>query len=121
MTFKQLRQLFFDYWWIALGGILLIALVVWIFSGGGESKKEEQLETNIDTHKGEANVIGNLVTNQQQAVNNAANTTNQAVGDLGNSVNRDSSTFNGNSTDRFCRRFCHDSTCIEWRKSHECG
>ena len=118
MTIKQLRLLVFDYWWIAVGGILLIALIVWIFSGGGESKKEGNLGTNIDTHKGEANVIGNLVTNQQTAVNNAANITNQAVGDLGNSVNRDSSSFNGNSTDRFCQRFPNDSTCDEWRRTH---
>jgi hypothetical protein len=101
----------------ALVLILAIALVVWIFSGSG-SGKIERLETNRDVHKGEAGVISNLVTNQQQEVNGAAKQTNEGIGNFHSSVNRDSSTFNGNGTDRFCERFPNDSTCDEWRRQH---
>jgi hypothetical protein len=76
------------------------------------SKKEQQLETNIDQQKGVNAVIGNLITNQQQVVNNAANNTNKAIGDLGNSVNRPSNQFDGNrANDRFCRDFPNDPSC----------
>lgn len=100
---------------IAIALIVLIlgtSLLVWTLSGGGKGKKEERLETNIDRGFGQNAVIGNLVTNQQEAVNNAAKNTNNAIRDLANSVNRDSSTFNGNrANSRYCARFPEDSTC----------
>lgn len=92
--------------------ILGTSLLVWVVSGGGKGKKEEKLETNIDRGFGQNAVIGNLVTNQQTEVNNAAKNTNNALRDLANSVNWDSSTFNGKrANSRFCERFPDDSTC----------
>lgn len=113
MTWKQLRGLFFDYWWIGVLAIVLVLVMSYVFCGGsGPDKKTEQLESNIDQQKGVNAVIGNLVTNQQQVVNNAANNTNKAIGDLGNSVNRPSNQFDGNrANDRFCRNFPNDPSC----------
>lgn len=95
-------------------GIVIVALIllgVWSFSGGSNTKIEQDL-SNVSEHKGEANVIGNLVTNQQQAVNNAANNTNKAIDDLHDSVNRPSNSFNGKgANDRFCRDFPNDPSC----------
>lgn len=119
MTIKQAWQLFLDHWWIAVGGIVLLLVLSYVFCGGsGPDKTDQQIQSNIDQQKGANAVIGNLVTNQQKEVNNAANITNQALGNFANSVNRDSSTFGGNSTDRFCERFPHDSTCVEWCQQH---
>jgi hypothetical protein len=115
MTVKQLL----GYWWVAVLAVVLIIVASYVFCGGsGPDKKEEKLESNIDQHKGEEKIQEQLVTNQQQEVNGAAKNTNEAIGNLRNSVNRDSSTFNGNSTDRFCERFPNDSTCDEWRRLH---
>jgi hypothetical protein len=113
MTFADARKLFFSYWWIAALALVLILVAAYGFCGGsGPSKKEQQLETNIDQQKGVNAVIGNLITNQQQVVNNAANNTNKAIGDLGNSVNRPSNQFDGNrANDRFCRDFPNDPSC----------
>ena len=95
---------------IAFG--VLIILLIWLLGSGGSDKKIDQDVSNISEHKGEANVIGNLITNQQTEVNNAANKTNKAVNELGDSVNRPSNSFNGNgANDRFCRDFPGDPSC----------
>lgn len=118
MNWAKIKFLITDHPWIVLGiAVAIVVLLAWYCSSGTD-RKGQQMESNIDVHKGEANVIGNLVTNQETEVNSAANSTNQALGNLANSVNRDSSTFNGNSTNRFCERFPNDSTCAEWRKAH---
>lgn len=101
-----------------IGLVLLVSLVIWIFSGGGTTKKEKDLGSNIDRQIGVNSVIGNLVANQQEAVNNAANNTNRALNILRNSDNIDSSVLTGNSEDKFCQRFPNDSTCEEWRLRH---
>lgn len=92
-----------------LGIVLIIALIWWAFSSG---PSEIPIITNIGVDQGKNAVIGNLVANQEKNVNKLANTTNQAVNDVGNSINRDSSTFNGDGAgDRFCRDFPLDSSC----------
>jgi hypothetical protein len=116
----KLRGFLIANWlWLVPLALVLIIAGYYVFFGGsssGPDKKEEQIESNIDQHQGEAGVIANQVTNQQQEVDDAATNTNEAIGNLHNSVNRDSSTFNGNGTNRFCERFPCDSTCDEWRK-----
>lgn len=102
---------------LALGLILLIfaiSAIVWVLSGGGKGKKEEQLETNIDRQIGINAVVTNIKTNAEVQANEATNQSNQATANFSNSVNRDSSTFTGNSTDKFCRRFPSDSSCRDW-------
>lgn len=117
MTLKQAGYFIKDHWIVAtIVAVLAISLLVWVFSGGGKGKIENQLESNIDQGKGRESVIGNLVTNQQEVVNRASNQKDKDLLDLNNTQLRDSSTFEGSSTERFCRRFPCDSTCIAWRK-----
>jgi hypothetical protein len=108
------------YWWVLVLAGVLIIVGSYIFCGGsnGPSPTEANLQSNVDQGKGAAKVIVNQVTNQQQEVNGAAKQTNEGIGNFHSSVNRDSSTFNGNGTDRFCERFPNDSTCDEWRRQH---
>jgi hypothetical protein len=115
MTWLQVKFFLQDYWkgiLVFLAGVVLMIFVIWYFWGGSDNKKEQEIQSNIDVHKGEANVIGNLITNQKEAVNNAAKNTNQAINALGNSINRPSNSFDGNSaSDRFCRDFPSDPSC----------
>lgn len=108
---------------LAIGGVILLLFIVggfFAYCTNGLDKKEKEIQSNIDQQIGVNAVLANQISNQQGVVNDAANNTNQALGDLANSVNRDSSTFNGNGTNEFCRRFCDDSTCAEWRRFNEC-
>lgn len=101
---------------VLAGVLLLLGLIFWAYSGGGAGEKERKLNENIGIDAGKNVVISNLVTNQQGVVNNAANQTQQGEVNFNLSVNRDSSTFGGSSTDKFCQRFVCDSSCAEWRK-----
>ena len=103
---------------------LILALVLFILIGGYiQSCRRDSLEKKIDRIEGnitEQNVIGNILTNEKANINkevkqNESNT-NDARRDLDNSRRTDSGVFTGNSEDKFCRKFCLDSTCIEWRK-----
>ena len=98
---------------VMIGAVIaVIALGVWLFFGNGRNDRNDQLEKWIEYQKGVNSVITNQINAQQKEVNNASKNTNQALGDLGNSVNRDSSTFNGDGAgDRFCRDFPNDSSC----------
>jgi hypothetical protein len=113
MTYQQIRGLFFDYWWIAALVLVLIAIAAYGFCGGsGPSRKEQQLESNIDQQKGVNAVITNQIKEQTNVVNGKAENTNQAVNDLRDSVNRPSNQFDGNrANDRFCRDFPDDPSC----------
>lgn len=97
--------------------LALLALFFWVYSDG--HKKEGELIGNIGIEQGKNAVIANLVTNQEKAVNAAEQESKNAETNFNQSVNRDSSTFNGGfdeSTNAFCRRFACDSGCAEWRK-----
>lgn len=101
--------------------LIIIGLIFWAFSGN-RTDKERKLDANIGVSNGVNAVVTNLVTNQTAVVNQAANNSQVAVNNLGMSVNKDSSSFNGvNATDQFCRDFCKDSSCVEWRKTHPCN
>jgi hypothetical protein len=92
-----------------IAGIVLL-LILWAF--GVIGKKETALIGNVGVANGKNAVVANLVKNAEVNANVAANKTNQAVGDLGNSVNRDSSQFGSQGAgDRFCLDFPDDSTC----------
>lgn len=104
---------------LSIGGVILLLFIIGLFFGYCSNqleKKEKQIQANIDQQKGVNAVITNQIVNQQEVVNNASNNTNQAVNDFRDSVNRDSGTFGGNGTDKFCSRFPCDSTCVEWRR-----
>jgi hypothetical protein len=102
--------------WLIIGGLIAalitIGLLWWAYSGDGVSEHERKDAVNIGIDIGKNAVQANLMVNQEKEVNNAANQSNQAGNALNRSVDRDSSTFNGNSSgDRFCRDFPDDSTC----------
>ena len=112
MTGKQFTYLLKDKWWIFALGILLIALTFWLFFGDGRNNKNEQLESNIDQQKGVNSVLVNQANQLGNEVKAKSQNTNEAVNAVNQSVNRDSSTFNGNgASDRFCRDFPDDSSC----------
>lgn len=118
MTGKQFGQLLVDRWYIVLALILIIGGLIWWAVESGRSGKIEDLNANINQLKGVNAVVTNQKIEVQNEVNQAANISNQAAANFNQSVNRDSSEFTGNSTDRFCARFCRDSTCVEWRKQN---
>jgi hypothetical protein len=98
-----------------VGLLILLFIIGGVFSFCSRSidKKEEKLESNIDQQKGVNAVLVNQIANQQEVANGAANETNQALGNLGNSINRPSNQFDGNrANERFCRNFPTDPTCV---------
>lgn len=101
-----------DHYIIAL---IILALVVMMTVWGinsYENRKIQEIQSNVDEHKGEANVIENLIVNQQQVVNGKEKNTNEAVNELHNSINHPSNQFNGNgASDRFCSDFPTDPSC----------
>lgn len=119
MTAKQAWYLVRDHWWVGALALVLI-LVGWYLFFGGKSGTDE-LEDQISGQKGVNAVIVNQIANQEGVVNNAETIANQANGNLANSIRRDSNTFSGNSTDKFCERFVCDSTCGQWRAVHRPG
>jgi hypothetical protein len=109
---SNVRELlaFRPFWYVA-AGLLILAIVLYLASGNGT--KEIDLNRNIGVIDGNANV-------KELIANEKANITNQTLSNLNTSINRDSGTFSGNTDDAFCRAFCRDGSCAEWRKSHEC-
>ena len=103
--------------WYAAGGLLLLGLILWAYSGD-DRKKEIDLNKNIGIAQGENNIVGNLIVNKEKETRNAEINANIARDELNNSLRRDSNQFSGNSTDRFCGKpeFQCDSTCKEWRE-----
>jgi hypothetical protein len=109
--------------WIVLGAIiLLIVFGMWMDSCRTQNREEKKAEINANILKDkiESNILTNEKANINGDVKNAIENSNGALGNLDNSVKRDSNSFSGNATDKFCERFCGDSTCAEWRKSHKC-
>jgi hypothetical protein len=52
MTFADARKLFFAYWWILPLALVLILVLNYVFCGGsGPTKKEQQIQSNIDQQK----------------------------------------------------------------------
>jgi hypothetical protein len=113
MTYQQIRGWFFSYWWIGALAIVLLLVMSYVFCGGsGPTKKEQQIQSNIDQQKGVNAVITNQIKEQTNVVNGKSENTNQAVNDLRNSVARPSNQFDGNrANDRFCRDFPDDPSC----------
>lgn len=95
--------------------IVALLAVVWAMSGNDvPTGKGKDLVVNESIDQGKNAVVANLVTNQQQVVNNATNVSNQAGNALNVSINRPSTQFNSNRTvvnDRFCRDFADDPSC----------
>ena len=95
-----------------LGLILVIgAIIFWAYSGSGQ--KEIDLNRNIGVIDGNAQV-------KEQIANEKANITNQALNNLNAVLQRDSNSFTGNTTDKFCGNpaFQCDSTCADYRLQH---
>lgn len=120
MTGTQLKFLLWDKRWTILALITFLVLVGSYLFWGGKSGTDE-LEDDISGQKGVNAVITNQIANQEGVVNNAANDSKEAETNFNSSVNRDSNSFHGNSTDSFCKRFVCDSTCAEWRATHRPG
>jgi hypothetical protein len=108
---------------IGIGVIVLLILFGYFVQSCNERRREEkkaEINANILKDKIESNILTNEKANINGDVKNASENSNGALGNLDNSVKRDSNSFSGNATDKFCERFCGDSTCAEWRKSHKC-
>lgn len=109
---------------IAVIGAALIALILAVAAGidncrqRSAEKKLDRIESNITEQQTIANVLANAKANVNAEVQRHENNSNLARRDLDNSVRRDSNAFAGDPEDKYCRRFCLDSTCIDWRKRH---
>ena len=105
---KQWKAVF-----IAGGIILLILLGLWLWAYSGNGEKEGEHIGNIGRIDGNAEV-------KEQIANEKANTTNQTLNNLNAVLQRDSNSFTGNSTDKFCGNpvFQCDSTCENYRRRH---
>ena len=128
MTLNQVKFLLMDvglflvrYWY------LVAALVVVIVAGAmidscrqsSREKKIDQIEANITEKQVESRILTNQKANIAVEVETNENNSNIARADLDNSRRTDSGVFAGTDPeDKFCRKFCLDSTCFEWRKRH---
>lgn len=93
-------------------GLIVLGLILWVLFGGYIGHKEKKLDDNIAIEEGKNAVIENIAKNQAEAVNIAANNTNQAINALRNSISKPANQFNGNgANDRFCADFPTDPSC----------
>ncbi len=118
-TTQELRCLILNYWYVPLLLIFLLLLGWYLFFGG--PGRQDKLEDKIAGEKGVNAAIANLIANQEVEVNKAHADSYNSETNFNLSVNRDSSTFSGNTdvgTDTFCRRFKCDGSCYEWRQKH---
>lgn len=107
------------YWWLVLGLIVVVFVAVQIDGcrQRGLKRKLDRIDANITEQK----TIGNVLENRKADINSEVNTheqnSNNARNELDNSRRSDSGNFAAvNAEDKFCRRFCEDSTCFEWRR-----
>lgn len=118
-------QLSLTFGLIIVGAFLFLILFGWLDSC--RSKRTEQKKADIGANVIRANIESEILTNQKTNINgditNANKNSINALDNFNNSVRRDSNSFPGNAAraeDKFCQRFCLDSSCFEWRKTHRC-
>lgn len=127
MSWAKLKYLIVDlivkFWPFILAGIVVLFVMAQIDSCRQNNLKEkiDRIESNITEQNVLANVLSNQKTNVQSEVNNAENKSNQARNSANQSSRRDSSSFpSADAEHKFCSRFCNDSSCEIWRRSHAC-
>lgn len=127
MTWLKLKFLLMDalllaarYWYLVLLFFLLVGIGAYVDGCRRESreKKIERIGANITEQQTVANVLANEKTEIREEVNRNETNSNTARRDFDSSRRTDSGAFSGNAEDKFCRKFCSDSSCYEWRKRH---
>lgn len=107
------------YWYLVLAFFVFVGVGAYVDGCRRESRerKIDRIEANITEQETVANVLANTKANAAAEVNRSEQNSNAARRDLDDSRRSDSGIFAGvNAEDKYCRKFCLDSTCVEWRK-----
>lgn len=113
-AFKWARRIFTAL--IAIAAVLLLLFVIRFSSCG--TPDNQKIKEEIIKDKIEANVLSNTKKEIENNVNKSANSSNNALDNFNKVLKKDSNAFKGNAEDKYCTKFCPDSTCRNWRLAH---
>lgn len=105
--------------------VVLIAAGIYFYQRHRIAQLEEenrQGELNLELQKTEE--TRKKLEEQEQKANAAGVNSQKKEQEFDESKKKDSNSASGNqqqTDDNYCRRYCNDSSCAEWRKTHPCG
>lgn len=101
-----------------LAGLCVLGYILYLRHQRSELREDLQ-DANFNRQMVNVDILTNQITNSMEKGNVISQNTNQLDANRNATDRRDSNSFStSDNEDRFCRRNCDDSTCIEWRKRH---